>query len=43
MKAATDRNKQNKYVPDSKDGPSEPKPPKPSSGNPFIDEWGFEV
>jgi ribonuclease R len=43
MKSATDRNKQNKYVPDSKDGPSEPKPPKPSSGNPFIDEWGFEV
>lgn len=43
MKAATDRNKQNKYVPDSKDGPSETKPPKPSSGNPFIDEWGFEV
>jgi len=43
MKAATGRNKQNKHVPDSKEGPSEPKPPKPSSGNPFIDEWGFEV
>jgi ribonuclease R len=43
MKSATDRNKQNKNVPDSGEKPSEPKPPKPSSGNPFIDEWGFEV
>ncbi len=43
MKSATERNKQNKNVSDSFERPSEPKPPKPSTGNAFLDEWGFEV
>lgn len=43
MKSATERNKQNKNVSDIEDKPAEPKPPKPSTGNAFLDEWGFEV
>lgn len=43
MKSATQRNKQNKTVSDADDKPAEPKPSKPSTGNAFLDEWGFEV
>ena len=43
MRSATDRNKQNNAVSDTNDKPSEPKPQKPSTGNAFLDEWGFEV
>lgn len=43
MKSATERNRQNKNVSEANDKPSEPKPPKPSTGNAFLDEWGFEV
>ncbi len=43
MKSATERNKQNNTVSDTSDKPTEPKPRKPSTGNSFLDEWGFEV
>lgn len=43
MKSATEKNRQNKTVSDADGKPAEPKPPKPSTGNAFLDEWGFEV
>lgn len=43
MKSATEKNKQSKTNSDSFERPSEPKPQKPSTGNAFLDEWGFEV
>lgn len=43
MKSATEKNRQHKTVSDAEDKPAEPKPQKPSTGNPFLDEWGFEV
>ena len=43
MKTATERNKQNNTVSDTSDKLTEPKPSKPSTGNAFLDEWGFEV
>ena len=43
MKSATEKNRQNKTVSDAEDKPAESKPQKPSTGNPFLDEWGFEV
>lgn len=43
MKSATERNKQIKKEPKNNQEPSENKPAKPSTGNSFVDEWGFEV
>ena len=43
MKSATEKNRQNKNVSDTDNMPAEPKPQKPSTGNQFLDEWGFEV
>ncbi len=43
MKSATERNSQNKKPLDSEVAKPENKRQKPSTGNPFVDEWGFEV
>ena len=43
MKSATERNKQNAKNQSQEEKKSGPNSPKPSTGNAFLDEWGFEV